>query len=70
LTTVEAGDGALPGEYAITVELRDLRAVGEETVRDGLNLLPPQYADPGSTPLRFTVAAAPDNEVPPIQLER
>src|SRR5262245_39911485 len=57
LTTMQAGDGAPAGEYAITVELRDLRQVGEETVRDGRNLLPPRFASPQESGLRHTVVA-------------
>src|SRR5690349_9544651 len=35
LTTYERNDGAPEGEYAITIELRAPRQVGEEIVRDG-----------------------------------
>jgi hypothetical protein len=67
LTTLKTGDGAPPGEYSITIELREPRQVGEEIVRDGPNLLPPQYASPQSTPLRYKVIAQ-KNEVPKISL--
>lgn len=46
VTTLEQGDGALPGKYAVTVQLRAPRRHGEETIRDGKNLLPPRYANP------------------------
>lgn len=67
LTTLRTGDGAPPGEYAITVELREPRQVGEELVRDGRNLLSPRYASEQETPLRYTVVAG-TNEVPPLKL--
>jgi hypothetical protein len=68
LTTVKQGDGAPVGQYAITVELREQRLVGEEQVRDGRNLLPPQYASPQTSPLKFEVAEG-ENEVPPIAIQ-
>ena len=68
LTTHEPHDGAPVGPYTITVELRDQRLVGEEMVRDGLNLLPPRYASPTESGLRFAVTAG-NNEVPMIQIE-
>jgi hypothetical protein len=68
LTTVQQGDGAPVGTYAITVELRAPRLVGEEQVRDGRNLLPARYASPQTSPLSFDVAQG-DNEVPPITIE-
>ena len=67
LTTLHANDGALPGDYRITVELRQERVSGEEFVRDGPNVLPPQYAKAATTPLKFTVAAQ-NNQVPPLIL--
>jgi hypothetical protein len=69
LTTIKQGDGAPLGKYAITVELREPRLVGEEQVRDGRNLLPPRYANPQTSPLSFDVAEG-KNEVPPITIER
>lgn len=68
LTTFKAGDGAPLGEYAITVELREPRQIGEEVVRDGPNLLPLKYALPAETPLRHKVIPG-KNEVPEIKLE-
>jgi hypothetical protein len=68
LTTLKSGDGAPLGEYAITVELREPRQIGEEVVRDGPNLLPPKYALPSETPLRHKVIPG-KNEVPEIKLE-
>lgn len=67
LQTLRAADGAPAGEYAVTLELRELRRSGEELTRDGKNLLPPRYATPRSTPLRYTVVEG-ENEVPPIAI--
>ena len=67
LTTLGLNDGAPWGEYAITVELRELIQVGEEATRNGRNLLPAQYAKPESTPLRYTVVRG-NNEIPPLRL--
>src|SRR5262245_14244045 len=64
LTTLTQADGAPAGEYAITVELREPRLVGEEYTRDGRHLLPERYADPASSGLRYKVIAG-SNEVPP-----
>jgi hypothetical protein len=69
LTTNESRDGALPGEYAITVELRAPRQVGEEIVRDGRNILPAKYSQPTTSGLKFTVNAG-ENRVPEIKLAR
>lgn len=68
LTTFRQNDGAPPGEYAITVELRALTTGGEEAVRNGPNTLPAKYAKPESSGLRYTVAEG-DNQVPPIDLK-
>jgi len=68
LTMLKAGDGAPLGEYAVTIELREPRQIGEEIARDGPNLLPPRYASPQLTPLRHKVIAG-KNEVPEIKLE-
>jgi hypothetical protein len=67
LTTLKTGDGAPAGRYAVTIELRASRLVGEELVRDGRNLLPPQYGNPKQTPLNFSVGAG-KNEMPAIQI--
>jgi hypothetical protein len=68
LTTFRRNDGAPPGEYAITVELRARQTVGEETVRNGPNLLPPKYAKPGTSGLKYTVVSG-ENLIPPFDLK-
>lgn len=68
LTTLQTNDGAPPGEYAITVELRELKQDGDQLVRDGKNLLPEDYRDPLKSGFKFTVEAEP-NEVPVLHLK-
>jgi hypothetical protein len=68
LTTRDQNDGAIAGEYAITVELRAPRLVGDETIRDGKNVLPVKYARPETSGLRYTVVEG-ENTVPPIELK-
>jgi hypothetical protein len=67
LTTLTANDGAPAGEYAITVELRAPKRVGEELVREGADLLPQRYKNPAESGLSYRVIAG-DNVVPPLQL--
>jgi hypothetical protein len=40
---------------------------GEEVVRNGPNVLPPRFAKPDSSGLKFTVSEG-DNEIPPIEI--
>jgi hypothetical protein len=64
----ELKDGAPVGEYAITVELRELKQDGDEMIRDGKNLLPEHYRDPQKSGLKFVVEPG-SNEVPAIELK-
>ena len=68
LTSIQPNDGAPPGEYAMTVELRELKPDGDQMVRDGRNLLPEKYRDPKASGLHFIVEPEP-NEVPVIDLK-
>lgn len=68
LTTARSDDGAVPGDYAITVTQPALVLVGEEETRNGPNTLPAIYGKPDTTPLKFTVVAGP-NVVPPIEVK-
>lgn len=66
LTTVEAGDGAPPGEYAVTV-------VANFVVKDGQDVSVPdllngQYADPKTTTLKVVVREEP-NVLEPFKLK-
>ncbi|MFO0821295.1 MAG: carboxypeptidase-like regulatory domain-containing protein [Pirellulales bacterium] len=63
LTTHEPNDGAPPGRYAVTVELRDWVRDGDEAVRSGRNLLPPKYASPRTSGLECVIAEG-DNQLP------
>lgn len=67
LTTFRQNDGAPPGDYAITIELREERMVGEEMVRDGKNVLPAKYASKETSGLNYRVVAG-SNEVPTLEL--
>ncbi len=60
ITTISSNDGALPGTYTVTVELRAPRRAGEELVRDGRHLLPPRYADPATSGIVKEVTAEPN----------
>jgi hypothetical protein len=66
-TTFDTGDGAPPGHYTITVELREQRQIGEELTRDGRNLLPVRYQSPQTSDLRYEVKPG-VNELPAIVL--
>lgn len=68
LTTIKRNDGAPPGDYIITVELRTPKTVGEEAVRSGPNLLPAQYSKPESSNLKYSVVAG-DNQIPTIEVK-
>lgn len=68
LTTIAPGDGAPAGNYAITVEWRELKQDGDELVRDGRNLLPDRYRDPKTSGFRCVVAEG-ENEVPTLELK-
>jgi|EP01136_Pigoraptor_vietnamica_P013312 hypothetical protein len=66
LTTVEAGDGAPPGDYTVTV-------VATYAVKNGQDvpvpdLLGGRYADPKTSPLKVTVREAP-NALEPFDLK-
>jgi hypothetical protein len=69
LTTHRPGDGAPIGQYAATVEYRELVQEGDEPMRGGRNLLPARYADPATSGLRCEVRAG-TNELLPWKLER
>lgn len=68
LTTFESGDGAPVGNYAITVELRAPRRLGEEIVRDGPSVLPARYSQPDKSKLTAQVAEG-ENELATIVVE-
>jgi hypothetical protein len=68
VTTYEAGDGAPPGEYAVTVAYH--QPIGQGTNWEpGPNILPAKYALPETTDLSARVAAGPTT-LPVITLRR
>ena len=67
ISTTKRGDGAPPGQYAITVELRAPQTIGEEVVRNGAHLLPVKYSRPESSGLKCTVEQR-ENEIPAFNL--
>ena len=67
MSTFATGDGAPRGRYVLTVELRAPRTVGEETIRNGPNLLPPRYSDAKSSGFRYDIVDG-ENNLPPIRL--
>ena len=67
VTTFAPGDGAPPGSYAVTIELRAPRQAGEEIIRDGRNLLPARYANPATSDFTVDVKEG-ENEIPAIDL--
>jgi hypothetical protein len=69
LTTLQTNDCAWPGNYRITVELRQERLSGEEVVRDGPSILPARYGKPETTPFKFSVSSE-QNEVPLLNIDK
>ncbi|MGE5191630.1 MAG: BON domain-containing protein [Deltaproteobacteria bacterium] len=70
VTTYEPGDGAPAGEYKATIEWRRA-SNGQEGGADELpppNVLPPAYANAGTTPLKVTVEEG-ETEFPQIQFK-
>ena len=68
LSTNTQADGAPPGDYEITVELRQSVMIGEEMVREGRHLLPERYCRPASSGLQYCVVEG-NNVVPPLELK-
>jgi hypothetical protein len=57
LSTFQPGDGAAAGEYVVTVEWKRR----DDHPEQGVDLLPPGYADPKKCKLRAVVAAGPND---------
>ena len=68
LTTYKQNDGAIAGEYAVTVEYSQLVQNGDEIVNSG-NLVPPQYVQANTTELQVRVADG-LNQLPVLNLHR
>src|SRR5687768_13891650 len=67
-STYDAHDGAIAGEYSVTVEYAQLVRT-EDGVVSGPNLLPARYASPSTTDVTIRVAEG-DNKLPIINLAR
>ena len=67
-TTYDANDGAIAGEYSVTVEYFEL-VKSEEGVKAGPNILPEKYASPKTTDLTIRVAEG-ENKIPVINITR
>jgi len=67
-STYDANDGAIAGEYSVTVEYQELVRTDDGVVA-GPNLLPPKYASPQTTDVNVRVAEG-ENKLPVINLTR
>jgi len=67
LTTYDTGDGAPKGDYAVTVEWNKLVKKGND-VSAGPNVIPTEYAQPQTTPIKVTLGGATDLE--PITIKK
>ena len=67
-TTYDALDGAIAGEYAVTVEYSQIVKT-EDGYGPSPNLLPPKYASPQTTDLTVRIAEG-ENKLPPINISR
>jgi hypothetical protein len=54
VTTFRGGDGAPAGDYRVTVQWHK-SILQDDTPVAGPNVLPPEYGDPKTTPLKVTV---------------
>jgi len=68
LTTYDANDGVVPGEYKVTVEWRKLVDRGGE-VKAGPNQLPAKYSRVNTTDLTVQVAAG-ESRLSTLELKR
>ena len=67
-STYDANDGAIAGEYSVTVEYQELVKTDDGVVA-GPNLLPLKYASPQTTDVTIRVAQG-ENKLPVINLTR
>ncbi|TWT36009.1 hypothetical protein KOR34_09060 [Posidoniimonas corsicana] len=77
LTTIDPGDGALPGDYTVTVEStkysasgrmassleEELSGVGVNVQIESQSLVPARYSNRGDTPIKVTVKPNGLNEI-------
>jgi hypothetical protein len=65
LTTYEGQDGAPAGEYVVTTEWQ--LSANRDAPGPWPNVLPPEFSEPKRSPLKLTIAPAP-NELQPISI--
>lgn len=65
ITAYEKGDGAPPGEYVATIEWYKF---DEKLGGSGPNVLPQDYANAKTSPIKVTIKAGAPTEIPPITL--
>lgn len=67
LTTYETGDGAPPGDYAVTIDWR--RRNADDETEDGVSLISARYNRAETSNLRVRIVSS-ANELPEIRLGR
>lgn len=65
ITAYEKGDGAPPGEYVATIEWYKF---DEKLGGSGPNVLPQDYANAKTSPIKVTIKAGEPTEIPPITI--
>lgn len=68
LGTFDAADGAVEGEYLVTITHRPIQKMADGGWAPGGNILPPKYATPKTTDLRVHVASG-ANQLPAFDLK-
>lgn len=68
LTTYDTHDGAVAGEFTVTVQYFQLQQNGE-SFSPGPNVLSPQIANPATSDIVLRVAEGP-NKLPPLEVRR
>lgn len=66
ITSYQAGDGATPGEYVVTVEWYPVDKDGNV----GANAIPKEYSNPTTSPLKVTVSNDGPTLLDPIDIKR
>jgi hypothetical protein len=64
ITSYKDGDGAAPGEYIVTVQWYKIDKDGNV----GPNVIPEQYTNPKTSPVKVTVSAGAPTTVEPISI--
>lgn len=65
ITSYQAGDGAMPGEYVVTVEWYPVDKEGSV----GANAIPKEYSNPATSPLKATVSDGGPTTLDPIDIK-